>query len=257
MICTASPPSNMPADWNAATARRPRRARRRRPQPAAHRADRREGHALHARLCRAGDLARRRRPGARRRLDRAGAGRAGSLARSRGARTRSRPCGWPGISATATPMCRSSATRSASAPIMCWKTCCAASARMCRRSTRRSIRSRPARMAIMAMSITGTIMARSWMKAARLSLRRPREGGERAVSAGERASAHDSDTGSPPSRRRAGTNGVVSLAPVRPLSPDGLAVAGVSGRRLLLFERHRMGGRDRRHRRRSNACKPG
>ncbi len=46
------------------------------------------------------------------------------------AAARSIPCGWPGISATATPTCRSSATRSASAAITCWRICCAASARI-------------------------------------------------------------------------------------------------------------------------------
>ena len=109
---------------------RPRRARRRRPPSAAHRADGREGHRIPARLREAGDAARRRRAGARRRLDRAGRGRAGSADRDFRAAARSTPCGSPGISATATPTCRSSATRSASAAITCWRRCCAASARM-------------------------------------------------------------------------------------------------------------------------------
>ena len=43
------------------------------------------------------------------------------------------------------------------------------------------------------------------------------------------------------------------LASRRPLSPHGLAVARLSGRRLLLFERHRMGGGGGRHQRRRNA----
>ncbi len=34
---------------------------------------------------------------------------------------------------------------------------------------------------------------------------------------------------------------------IRPLPPDGLAVAGLSGRRVLLFQRHRMGGGGGRH----------
>ena len=44
------------------------------------------------------------------------------------AAARSIPCGSPGISATATPTCRSRATSCASAAIMCWRRCCAASA---------------------------------------------------------------------------------------------------------------------------------
>ena len=40
----------------------------------------------------------------------------------------------------------------------------------------------------------------------------------------------------------------------RALPADGVAVAGLSDRRVLLFERHRMGGRGRRHRRRGDAA---
>ena len=39
------------------------------------------------------------------------------------------------------------------------------------------------------------------------------------------------------------------------LPADDLAVAGLSGRRVLLFERHRMGGRGRRYHRRRNAAR--
>ena len=43
----------------------------------------------------------------------------------------------------------------------------------------------------------------------------------------------------------------------RALPPDGLAVAGLSGRRLLLFQRPRMGGRGRRRRRAPRRCTAG
>ena len=45
------------------------------------------------------------------------------------------------------------------------------------------------------------------------------------------------------------TDGSASAA----LSPDGVAVAGVSGRRVLVFERHRVGGRERRYQGRRDA----
>ena len=57
-----------------------------------------------------------------------------------------------------------------------------------------------------------------------------------------------------PSSRRAAMSRAASPARGRrALSPDGLAVAGLSDRRVLLFERHRMGGRGRRHHRRDVA----
>ena len=43
----------------------------------------------------------------------------------------------------------------------------------------------------------------------------------------------------------------------RALPADGVAVAGLSGRRLLLFQRDRMGGRGRRHRRRDDRSSAG
>ena len=104
---------------------RPRRARCRRPASPPHRAQRRARHGIPAGPRRGGRAARRRRHHARRRRDGAGRrGRPSRCPRSRRAR-RSAWCGSPGISATATPTCRSSATGSASGAIMCWRRWCA------------------------------------------------------------------------------------------------------------------------------------
>ena len=73
---------------------RPRHSRRRRPQPAAHRPHRREGHAIPARRSQAGIAARWRWSGARRWLDRAGGGPRGAANRNlRRQRARCRAAG--------------------------------------------------------------------------------------------------------------------------------------------------------------------
>ena len=121
---------------------RPRRARRRRAPSPPHRADRRERHDVPARSAARDGAARRRWPGARRwRASCASPASRSRWSRSR-RRTRAISRGSPGTSAIAIPTCRSSATGCASAAIMCWKTCCAVSARRSRSSRRRSIRSR-------------------------------------------------------------------------------------------------------------------
>ena len=107
---------------------RPRRARCRRPPSPADRADGRARHDVPARPAAGDRIARRRRARARRRRDRAVAGSPSRWSRSR----RATPLelvrlAWH--SATATPTCRSSATGSASAAIMCWRRWCAGSAR--------------------------------------------------------------------------------------------------------------------------------
>ena len=224
------------------------------------------GTRIPARSAARGRAARRRRPRARRRRDRARRRQARAAGRNRRGVARTIWRGSPGTSAIATPTCRSIGDRlRIRRDHVLEDMLRGLGAQRDARSRRRSIRS----AARMGMPIShdhdhghGHKRLRRAKRSARHALRSETPAfarlrtHEAALAAQEVPLIREEPRDSAASRSDEAT-GAGDAERRRALPADGLAVAVLSGRRLLLFQRHRMGGRGRRHHRCRRRCGAG